>query len=285
MISADNSKQPQKGKILTGDANTDNSIVSGVLGFGLGVGGVLLAQSFLESQKNPCRHRRDTGVQPRFIGGGLGGLGLGGGHHNKPCYPPPAPYPGYPGYYPPPPAVGGYGPPPPHYPPPQYPPQYSPQYAPQYPQGGYNAPSGGYNAPSGGYNAPSSGYNAPSSGYNAPSSGYNAPSGGYNAPSYTPPSYTPPTYNPPSYNPPTYRPPTNNYNAPSYAPTYNDNYNSPGHHGFRSAGSDARSAEVEATKSDLDHSEFRIPHSRGRSLDNENPDTRSLLGGEESSNP
>ncbi len=79
VISADKS-QGQKGKILTGDSNTDNSIVSGVLGFGLGVGGVLIAQSFLESQNKggPCRHRRDTGVQPRFIGG-LGGGGGGGG--------------------------------------------------------------------------------------------------------------------------------------------------------------------------------------------------------------
>ena len=53
IIQADDSKtgnKGQNGKILTGNANTDNSIVSGVLGFGLGVGGVLLAQTFLESQ-------------------------------------------------------------------------------------------------------------------------------------------------------------------------------------------------------------------------------------------
>ena len=155
-----------KPKLFTGDAQINNDIVSGVIGFGVGVGGVLIAQSLIDAQ-NHCRHRRDA-PQPRFIGGLGGGLGGGlfGGGGQKPCYPP-VYAPAYPPPYPPP-----YYPPPPQYPPPQqYPPQQyaAPQYqAPQYQPPQYQAPQ--YQPPnrSNSYNAPSSGYNSPSSGYNAP---------------------------------------------------------------------------------------------------------------------
>ena len=236
MINKD-SKEAKKGRFFTGDAQTDNNLVSGAIGFGLGVGGALLAESFLNSQ-NPCRHRRDTdtGATPRFLGA-LGG-------HQTPCYPQPYPYP-----------AGGYGAPPPapYNPPAQYPPQYH--------RDSYSPPSSSYGAPSSSYGAPSSNYGAPTSSYGAPSSSYGAPSSSYGAPSSS------------------YGAPSSGYKAPSYVPTYKDEYSAPGQHGFRAG----RTGEAEATKTDLDHSEFRFSNSGTRSngVAAENLDARTLQGVEE----
>ena len=65
MISANNSKQPQKGKILKADGNTNNSVISGVEG--LSIGGVLRTHSFFESQKNPCQYWYDTSKYPTLL--------------------------------------------------------------------------------------------------------------------------------------------------------------------------------------------------------------------------
>lgn len=99
------------------------------MGFGLGIGGTLLAENLIGAQRNPCRYRREDTPQPstRFIS-------LGGGGH-RPCR---EPYPGgfgggYPGAYP--------APYPPAYPPGPvgYPP--APAGYPLRPAGGY---PGGY---------------------------------------------------------------------------------------------------------------------------------------------
>ena len=47
-------------RLFTNDANTNNAIASGLLGVGLGVGGVLLTQAFLDAQKEKerCRYGR-----------------------------------------------------------------------------------------------------------------------------------------------------------------------------------------------------------------------------------
>ncbi len=45
------------GRLFTNDANTNNAIGAGLIGVGLGVGGVLLTQAFLDSQeKERCRN-------------------------------------------------------------------------------------------------------------------------------------------------------------------------------------------------------------------------------------
>ena len=224
-----------KGKTFTGDANTDNSIASGVLGFGIGVGGVLLAQTLIESQ-NPCHRRRRDAPQPRFIGGlgggaGGGGLfgGLGGGHH-KNCYPPPYPPPAYP---------------PPAYPPPAYPPQYPPAYPPP----SYGAPS----------------YAPP------PPPSYGAPS--YAPPSYAPPQYPSSGYGAPVRSSSKYEPPVSR--SVGIESSYQDNSglntrSNPGSN--ESSGSGLvigfRNAESESPKSEVDNSAFRIANSRARDADN-----------------
>jgi len=138
-----------------------STLGAGLLGFGLGVGGTLLAQNFIGAQQRyPCRYRRDDGPEPsaRFLplGGGLGG-GFGGGGY-RPC---PGPYPGaYPGGF-----GGGY-------PVGGYPGGFN---------GGYPGPVGGYPVgPVGGYPVgPVGGYPVgPVGGYPVgPVGGY--PVGGY----------------------------------------------------------------------------------------------------------
>lgn len=232
-----------KGKIFTGDANTDNSIASGVLGFGIGVGGVLLAQSLIEAQ-NPCHRRRRDTPQPRFIGGLGGGAGgglFGGGHH-KNCYPPPYHPPAYP---------------PPAYPPPAYPPQYPPAYPPS----SYGAPS---------YAPP------PPSSYGAPS--YTPPS--YAPPSYAPPSYAP-QYPSSGYGAPVrssskYEPPVSR--SVGIESSYQDNSelktrSIAGSSGISNESSGSglvigfRNSEP-TPKSEVDNSSFRIANSRARDSDN-----------------
>ena len=44
-------------RLFTNDQNTNNAIASGLLGVGVGIGGVLLTQAFLESQeKERCKN-------------------------------------------------------------------------------------------------------------------------------------------------------------------------------------------------------------------------------------
>jgi hypothetical protein len=210
-------------RLFTNDANTNNNVASGLLGLGVGVGGVLLAQAFLDSQKEkePChfRYRRDNdGVQGRF-------LGFGENNNKRPCPPHhPPPYPSH----------GGYNRPDPHYPPPagrpgyQHPQQY-PHARPPYQSGsnyqphnsGYKQPSSGYRQPSNEYRQPSSGYRQPSDEYRQPSDGYRQPSNGYRQPSngyrQSSDGYRQPAHNKPQY---TARP--DSY-VPAPTPQYHDN--------------------------------------------------------------
>merc|ERR1719362_2380963 len=171
-------------RLFTDDANTNNAIAGGLLGVGVGVGGVLLAQAFLDSQKEKERcqpyHRYKRGD---FLGGLFGG-GNGNNQYPKPC-PPRGQYPPHhqapyrplqprPPYHQP-------HPQPPYHQPPYHPPQpqapYHPPPRPQYPQQGYPAPS----YPAQNYQQPavvSQGYKSPSS-YQTPRPNYQQPAPQY----------------------------------------------------------------------------------------------------------
>ena len=81
------SRTPKAGetRLFTGNDQTDNVLAAGVVGLGVGIGGVLLTQAFLDSQKPRCK--RDTDVMGRI-------LGLGGGDYRdcEPKYRPGRPH-------------------------------------------------------------------------------------------------------------------------------------------------------------------------------------------------
>lgn len=181
---------------------TDNpELNSGIVGFGLGLGGALLAGALLDNaQKNqdPChayyRYKRDeSGVATR------GFFGLGKEASYRDCPPPPSP---------------GYGAQPPQQPPPQT---------------GYGTPTHGYGPPP--PPRPDYGYRPPRPDYQRPPPrpDYQRPSYGQPRPGYD---YRPPAplrddYRQPNrdgYQPPRdYSPPNRN----EYRPPYNDKYKTP----------------------------------------------------------
>lgn len=218
------SKKDPETRIFT----QNKEINSGILGFGLGIGGALLVGAFLDDAKkkqttDPChnRYKRDD-VQPRFAL-----FGGGGNNDYRDCPPNTA-------YGAPPPPSTGYGHPRPDY---------------GQPKPGYGVPSSHRPDYHGSVPPPSSSY-----GYRDPAPSYHDPHRGSSSSSYKPmphrddyrddysssSSYKPPhrdNYTPPhrdDYKPPhrdDYRPPQkDNYRPPhrdDYRPPHTDTYKPP----------------------------------------------------------
>ena len=202
-------------RLFTNDANTNNAIASGLLGVGIGVGGVLLTQAFLDAKKDKerCqqyynRYKRDDAIMGRLFG--LGG----GNNYPKPCPPPRRPHNPYPQPQQP------YPHPQQSYPQPHRPPYHNPppayNYAPAYPQPAPRPPTypthhnQGYRNP-----APT-----PAPVYNTPKPNYHRPEPYRPTPSYQQPSrpinsgYQNPGYQNSGYQNPGY--PVNSGYAPSF---------------------------------------------------------------------
>jgi len=165
-------------KLFTGNEQNDNVLAAGLLGLGVGVGGVILAQAVLD--KPDCRYKR-------FDMGGL----FGGNKdcNRRPSYPPRPPYHGGGGYREP--HHGRPYRPPPHYEEPQRPYRepyrpsrpYKEPYRPQRPYDHYEEPQRPYRPTKRPYRDP---YREP---YREPSTPYRNPKPHYAQPAvYRPPS-------------------------------------------------------------------------------------------------
>jgi hypothetical protein len=199
-------------RIFTGNTQNDNVLAAGVVGLGIGVGGVLLTQAFLDSQKPKCK--RDLAKM----------FGLGGGQNYDcgPSYRPPRPHGGYrEPHRPYRPSSGYQEPHRPHRPSSGYREPYRPSHGyeePHRPSSGYrepHRPSSGYREP----HRPSSGYREP----HRPSSGYREPASSYREPYRKPhrEEYREPTI----YRPTTDKPAV--YHTTTYRAPYYDDYHGP----------------------------------------------------------